>query len=77
MLLKYIKIRRYEMGLVFHDREFRGLLATGAHWLVALLGKTRVSPQLPDKSNRGSSAASPNRTRSNRPTRTAEQRRVP
>ena len=42
MLLKYIKIRSYEMGLVFRDREFRGLLATGAHWLVDLLSKTRV-----------------------------------
>ncbi len=42
MLLKYIKIRSYEMGLVFRDREFRGLLAAGTHWLVDLLGKTRV-----------------------------------
>jgi hypothetical protein len=41
-LLKYIKIRSYEMGLVFRDREFRGLLATGTHWLLDLLGKTRV-----------------------------------
>ena len=41
-LLKYIKIRSYEMGLVFRDREFKGLLATGTHWLLDLLGKTRV-----------------------------------
>ena len=41
-LLKYIKIRSYEMGMVFRDREFRGLLATGTHWLLDLLGKTRV-----------------------------------
>lgn len=42
MLLKYIKIRTYEMGLVFRDREFHGLLAPGKHWLVDLLGRTRV-----------------------------------
>lgn len=41
-LLKYIKIRRYETGLVFRDREFQGLLAAGTHWLLDLLGKTRV-----------------------------------
>ena len=41
-LLKYIKIRSYETGLVFRDREFKGLLATGTHWLLDLLGKTRV-----------------------------------
>jgi len=41
-LLKYVKIRSYEMGLVFRDREFKGLLATGTHWLLDLLGKTRV-----------------------------------
>jgi regulator of protease activity HflC (stomatin/prohibitin superfamily) len=41
-LLKYIKIRSYEIGLLFRDREFRGLLAAGTHWLVDLLGKTRV-----------------------------------
>src|SRR4029078_6353839 len=42
MLLKYVKIRSFEMGLVFRDREFKGLLATGAHWLLDILGKTRV-----------------------------------
>jgi regulator of protease activity HflC (stomatin/prohibitin superfamily) len=42
MLLKYIKIRSYEMGLVFRDREFKGLLATGTHWLLDILGKNRV-----------------------------------
>ena len=34
MLLKYIMIRSYEVGLVFRDREFKGLLATGTHWLL-------------------------------------------
>jgi hypothetical protein len=42
MLLKYIKIRSYETGLVFRDREFKGLLTTGTHWLLDLLSKTRV-----------------------------------
>ena len=42
IVFKRFKIRSYEMGLVFRDREFRGLLATGAHWLLDLLGRTRV-----------------------------------
>jgi len=42
MLLKYIKIRSYEMGLVFRDREFAGLLGPGSHWLLDLLCRTRV-----------------------------------
>jgi regulator of protease activity HflC (stomatin/prohibitin superfamily) len=42
MFIKHIKIRSYEMGLLFRDREFHGLLAPGAHWLVDFLGKTRV-----------------------------------
>jgi hypothetical protein len=41
-LLKYIKIRGYETGLVFRYREFKGLLATGTHWLLDLLGKIRI-----------------------------------
>jgi regulator of protease activity HflC (stomatin/prohibitin superfamily) len=42
MILNRIKIRSYEMGLVFRNREFQRLLAPGAHWLVDLLGQTRV-----------------------------------
>ena len=41
-MLKRIKIRSYEMGLVFRDREFHGLLAAGTHWLLDLLGRLRV-----------------------------------
>ena len=41
-LLKHIKIRSYEMGLLFRDGEFSGLLAAGSHWLFDLLGKVRV-----------------------------------
>src|SRR5258708_13187649 len=36
------KIRNYEMGLVFREGEFRGLLAAGTHWRVDLLNKLRV-----------------------------------
>jgi regulator of protease activity HflC (stomatin/prohibitin superfamily) len=41
-LLKYIKIRNHEVGLVFRDREFTGLLGVGGHWLLDVLNKTRV-----------------------------------
>ncbi|HWA98262.1 MAG TPA: slipin family protein, partial [Pirellulales bacterium] len=40
--LKTIKIRNYEMGLLFRDGEFKGLLAKGRHWLLNPLGKVRV-----------------------------------
>ena len=39
---KYIKIRSYEIGLHFRDREFKGLLTKGRHWLFDPLGKVRV-----------------------------------
>ena len=42
LILKRYKIRNYEMGLVFRDGEFRGLLAGGVHWRVDLLNKLRV-----------------------------------
>jgi regulator of protease activity HflC (stomatin/prohibitin superfamily) len=32
MLLKYVKIREYEVGLYFRDGEFRGLLGAGRYW---------------------------------------------
>ena len=41
-ILKRFKIRSYEMGLVFRDGEFRGLLATGTHWRIDPLNKLRV-----------------------------------
>jgi regulator of protease activity HflC (stomatin/prohibitin superfamily) len=34
MLLKYIKIREYEVGLYFRDGEFRGLLEPGRYWFL-------------------------------------------
>jgi len=42
LILKRIKIRRYEIGLHFHDGEFRGLLTEGRHWFVDPMGKVRV-----------------------------------
>jgi regulator of protease activity HflC (stomatin/prohibitin superfamily) len=41
-MFKTTKIRSYEMGLVFRDGEFRGLLGTGRHWFFDPLGKIRV-----------------------------------
>jgi regulator of protease activity HflC (stomatin/prohibitin superfamily) len=42
ILFKRYKIRTYEMGLLFRDGEFRGLLTAGTYWFVDLLGKARV-----------------------------------
>ena len=42
LILKRYKIRSYEMGLVFREGEFRGLLAAGTHWRVDLLNKLQV-----------------------------------
>jgi regulator of protease activity HflC (stomatin/prohibitin superfamily) len=39
---KRYKIRTYEMGLLFRDGEFRGLLGAGAHWFFDPLGKVKV-----------------------------------
>jgi len=36
------KIRKYEVGLHFHDGEFRGLLDAGRHWFFDPLGKVQV-----------------------------------
>lgn len=42
IMFKRYKIRTYEMGLLFRDGEFRGLLTAGIHWFVDPLGKVRV-----------------------------------
>lgn len=42
ILFKRFKIRSYEMGLLFRDGEFRGLLTAGTHWFFDPLGKVRV-----------------------------------
>jgi regulator of protease activity HflC (stomatin/prohibitin superfamily) len=36
------KIRTHEIGLLFRDREFRGLLGPGRHWFLDPLFKVRV-----------------------------------
>jgi regulator of protease activity HflC (stomatin/prohibitin superfamily) len=41
-MFRRIKIRSFEAGLYFRDREFQGLLAAGTHWLWDPLGKVRV-----------------------------------
>jgi len=41
-MLKYIKIRNYEMGLIFREGEFQRLLAPGRHWLFDPLLRLRV-----------------------------------
>jgi regulator of protease activity HflC (stomatin/prohibitin superfamily) len=41
-MLKFIKIHTHEMGLYFHDGEFRGLLTAGRHRFVDPLGRVRV-----------------------------------
>ena len=42
MFIKRFKIRSYEMGLLFRDGEFRGLLTAGVHWFFDVLNKVRV-----------------------------------
>ncbi|MCE9546612.1 MAG: slipin family protein [Planctomycetia bacterium] len=42
VFLKRIKIRSYEIGLLFKSGEFKGLLAEGTHWLLDPFGRVRV-----------------------------------
>jgi regulator of protease activity HflC (stomatin/prohibitin superfamily) len=42
MVLKLVKIHDYEIGLYFHDGEFRGLLEAGRHWFIDPLRRVRV-----------------------------------
>jgi regulator of protease activity HflC (stomatin/prohibitin superfamily) len=41
-VFKRYKIRSYEMGLLFRDGEFRGLVGAGTRWFFDPLGKVRV-----------------------------------
>ena len=41
-MFKRIKIRNYEVGLLFRDREFKRLLEPGSHWLFDLWGNLKV-----------------------------------
>jgi regulator of protease activity HflC (stomatin/prohibitin superfamily) len=42
LFFKRYKIRSYEMGLLFRDGEFRGLVTAGTRWFFDPLGKVRV-----------------------------------
>lgn len=42
ILFKRYKIRTYEMGLLFRDDEFCGLLTPGTHWFFDPFGEVRV-----------------------------------
>src|SRR5262245_19394167 len=42
IFFKRIKVRSYEMGLYFRDKEFMRLLAPGTHWVVAPLFTSHV-----------------------------------
>src|SRR5438876_6400998 len=42
LIMKLVKVRSYEMGLYFHDGEFKGLLGEGYHWFLDPLNKVQV-----------------------------------
>src|SRR5690242_15197411 len=42
MILKYIKIRSFEVGLCFRDGEFEDLVPPGRHWLFDPLGRLKI-----------------------------------
>ena len=42
IMFKQIKIRSYEVGLMFRDGEFKGLLYAGKHWNFDPFGKMRT-----------------------------------
>ncbi|MCC7421559.1 MAG: slipin family protein [Planctomycetaceae bacterium] len=42
VFFKRFKIRSYEVGLLFRDDEFLGLVPAGSHWFFDPLGKVRV-----------------------------------
>lgn len=41
-LMKTAKIRSYEKGLYFRDREFQGILSAGRHWFIDPLLKVKI-----------------------------------
>jgi hypothetical protein len=42
LIIKKVTISSHEKGLYFKDREFKGILATGSHWIADPLLKVRV-----------------------------------
>ena len=43
LILRTVKIRTYEKGLYFRDREFKGILEPGWHWFIDPLFKVRIN----------------------------------
>ena len=43
IVFKHIKIRNYEIGLLFRDGEFKKLIGPGEHWIFDPLHKTNVN----------------------------------
>lgn len=41
-MIRFLRIRPYEVGLVFRDGAFRGLLGPGAYWRFDPLGRERI-----------------------------------
>lgn len=41
-IIGFRKIRSYERGLYFRDKEFKGILGPGRHWFLDLFNKVRV-----------------------------------
>ena len=42
MFVRRVFIRSFEVGLLFRDGEFRGLLGAGRHWFFDPLGKLNI-----------------------------------
>jgi regulator of protease activity HflC (stomatin/prohibitin superfamily) len=42
LIVRRLKVREHERGLLFRDREFKGVLRPGIHWLVGLFHEVRV-----------------------------------
>jgi regulator of protease activity HflC (stomatin/prohibitin superfamily) len=41
-MIRHIRIRQFEIGLVFQHREFQGLLGPGAYWRFDPLGREKI-----------------------------------
>ncbi len=42
LILRRVKIRDHERGLLYRDRDFKRLLEPGKHWITGLPWKVRV-----------------------------------
>jgi len=41
-MIRHVRIRQFEVGLVFRDREFRGLLGPGSYWRFDPLSREKI-----------------------------------